>query len=62
MKKEGFIYKDTSTAENKVNFRTTPPEDGREYEIKILDKNNNQVKEYDYIHGDQKVVIALKFQ
>ena len=62
MKKEGFIYKDTSTAENKVNFRTTPPKDGRGYEIKILDKNNNQVKEYDYIHGDQKVVIILKFQ
>ncbi|CAG8444208.1 16925_t:CDS:2, partial [Cetraspora pellucida] len=43
---EGFIYQYIDTAEGKVNFNTTPKSN---LELKILDNNDKEVKEYDYI-------------
>ncbi|CFW93452.1 protein of unknown function [endosymbiont DhMRE of Dentiscutata heterogama] len=61
MKKiKGFIYQYIDTAEGKVDFYTTPKSN---LELKILDNNDKEVKEYDYIlPTDSKVVIILKFQ
>jgi hypothetical protein len=61
MKKKSFIYRETDTAENKINFNTDPG-NNKKWDVKVFDRNGNQVKEYDYIQPDGKVVITLKFQ
>lgn len=55
-----FTFKETTTTDNKVEVLNYERE---ECEIKILENDQkSEIKEFDHITGDKKVVIIIKFE
>ncbi|CAG8813721.1 33518_t:CDS:2 [Racocetra persica] len=55
---KGFTYRELGTAESRIKLEKDPKVD---YELKILDKNEKEIEEYDYISPtDSEVVIIIK--